>query len=350
MKRSKQLVFIAVLFLFFTPAHASGGQPGSYMLDQCVAVQTDPAIVYISAPEGYVAALEAGTGRLIWKSGKISCVLLARGRRLLGVASQNDKKHRCMLAVIDRVTGKIISYIKGPGAYSPNCIGDSINSGYKLSAFSMNGRDYLKSAYSWHPISGGAYRGPEYKNPPGSSGSSLASWEVVLSPPGITATSADLAGAEINMLTNPGGGYHSETFTVDGITAETDMSLNTGTSYNLILKRWKDGEALTDITMADSPWNSAGTAISLDRRHALAVYQLQQSLNPILYRVNVFSVVTGKKISSFDAKNWPLRSVVAGNILISYFPWVAFATDLGTGREIWSRPVRDLQYRGPYPP
>jgi hypothetical protein len=146
-----------------------------------------------------------------------------------------------------------------------------------------------------------------------------------------------------------GSDYHTERFMVDGITAQAFKKM-VKNQAQLILRRWRGSEALPDVKLGEPPWNSCGVVICGDRRHVLGVYQIPDKTNPFLYHIALYSTVTGEKKGEMDATSWPSVAQVCGNFLVCYFPWRVFVMDIKIGKEVWTKPVKDLTYRGPYPP
>jgi hypothetical protein len=324
--------------------------PGSYRLEQCVIVQPGSRpVVYYTRPDGQVEAIEVSNGKVLWHTGKASFPLLARGRRLLALLPASAGKIGYDLAILDPRSGQVRKRLPAPGEPIPGCPGDGLSGTFRLEAVTQDGRDCLVWTKTWHPTPGGAYRGPDYVYPPGSSGSKQGLYVVDLEneqilPPAGTYPSLSLRGQ-----TNPWGGYSIEPFEVDGITSQVAMEM-VNNHPHLLLRRWKDAEALPEVSLGEPPWNSCGVVVCADHRYVLGVWQVPEKHDPFLYHVGVFSSSTGEKKAEVDAASWPSTAQVFGNVLVAYFPSRVFGIDLSTGKEIWTKTVKDLTYRGPYPP
>lgn len=128
------------------------------------------------------------------------------------------------------------------------------------------------------------------------------------------------------------------------------------------LKRWdaETGEALADVTLFDGGLNFR--SVSADQRHLLA--SRRDVSDSRIWEWAVFSLETGAKVAELrhnepgawffvsgfrliHETNVTLRDV-GGQVVVE--PGKLRAVDLETGTEVWSHAIRDIKYRGPYPP
>jgi hypothetical protein len=254
----------------------------------------------------------------------------------------------CRLAVLNARSGKILKMLDEPDSKPVGCVGEGINGSFHLRTVTRDGRDYLIAVKKWWPTPGGAYM-PNRVYPPGSSGETKEFFRVDLDQAKLTPAPDEIPDPTLKIIQNPKGGYYSEPFEVDGIKAQTSMEV-VETKFQLLLRRWKGEEALPDTKLADPPWNSCGIVVSADRLNVLGVFQIPGKSDPFLYDVNLFSTLTGEKLAHTAAKSWPAAAQVCGKQLVCYFPWRVFVLDIASGKELWTKNVKDFTYRGPYPP
>jgi hypothetical protein len=127
---------------------------------------------------------------------------------------------------------------------------------------------------------------------------------------------------------------------------------------SVVLRRWnaRSGEGLPDVKLFGGALTFRG--LSADCRHLLA----SRAMDGWLW--SIYSMATGDKISEihmaapsshFFIRNGslvyisPAIMVRAGGRLKIDQPRRLSAMDLRTGNELWSRPIRETTYLGPYP-
>jgi len=119
----------------------------------------------------------------------------------------------------------------------------------------------------------------------------------------------------------------------------------------VILSRWdrETGQALPDIVLL-----AAGLGLHLpsaDGRFFLAT-KLAEPAGPARARFIwiIFSLETGERVAEFRNDLPEAPFFVWRSTLVHVVPPGVRAIDLKTGAEVWSRPIRETRYRGPYPP
>jgi hypothetical protein len=230
-----------------------------------------------------------------------------------------------------------------------DCAGEGINASFDEEGYTQNGHDYLIWIKKWWPTPGGANKGSDYYYPPGSSGTKQGGFEIDLLKSETLPLSGTFPVMTLRTQSNPWGGYSIEPFKVDDVTAQAAMEMRDN-QLHLILRRWKGSESLPEVGLGDPPWNSCGVLICGDRRNVLGAWQNPDKKDPFTYHIGLFSTVTGEKISEMDATSWPSSAQLCGNYLVCYFPTRVFVMDISKGKEVWTQPIKDLTYRGPYPP
>jgi hypothetical protein len=131
-----------------------------------------------------------------------------------------------------------------------------------------------------------------------------------------------------------------------------------GGAASVVLRRWnaRTGEGLPDVKLFGGELTFR--SLSADCRHLLA----SRAMDGWLW--SIYSMATGDKVAemhmSAPAAQFFIRSdslfyvapatvVRAGGQLKIEQPRKLLAIDLKTGRELWSRPLRETAYLGPYP-
>jgi len=329
------------------PAHA----PESYTLSQCAIVQTgDQPRVYLTSESGRLEAVEVPSGRTIWRTAKAAFPLMARGTRVLVSMPPAAKGNGgCGLAILDARSGAFLGAVPWPLAGSPGCVGEGISGSSHTSGFALEGRDYVRWESKWWPTPGGAYRGPHDSYPPGSYGEVHGVAEVDLLHAAVSPAASELMDSLPMLSSRTAGSAFTATFMVDGVAIQAARTM-AGNRVHLLLHRWKDGAPLPEISLGDPPWNSSGFQVTADRRHVLGVWQVPGAANPIRYHTEIYAATTGARVGVIEPTSWPVVSQLCGAILVAYVPSRVFAFELASGREVWSRTVKDLTYRGPYPP
>jgi hypothetical protein len=344
--KSGTLILIVAFFSSFVfPAMAQE----SYQINQCAVLQTGKKPrIYLTTPAGELEAVDVNTGKVMWRSKNISFAFLARGKRLLAALAPIVKgKTGCGLIILDSGTGKILHELTSQESEFMGCVEGALNASMSLESVRWNDRDFLVRTRSWRPMSGGVNR--EYKYPPGSFGADKKTYEVDLDNSRITPLAENIPDGELKMITNPSGGYHSETFTAGGITAQAALEM-TDNRFHMTLRRWKGAEALPEVRLPDPESNGCGIVVSADRQDVLGIFQVPGKASPFSYHVNLYSAAGGEKLAGFETTGWPADFQLCGNKLAAFYPFRVFVVDIRTGREIWSKPVRDMAYRGPTPP
>lgn len=201
----KRFYWMTVLF---SAALASAAQadslvplePESFQLNQGAIVQISRPgqgetgkhpRVYLSDPSGELKSLDVPTGKILWRRTDGGYPLLARGNRLLALLPPSQGKPGCELAILDTRSGKTIKKLLNPTDLILEAPGEGLGDSYQIQCVTQDDRDVLVWTETWHPIPGGAYKGPDYVYPLGSSGQKQGLLVVdlaggaLLPPPGI---------------------------------------------------------------------------------------------------------------------------------------------------------------------
>ena len=344
-----RVISLLVLALLGVPL-SWAAPPESYALHPCALAQSGPhPRVYLTAPSDEVQAVDVATGKSLWHTAKASFVFLARDNRLLAAFPPAKGKPGCGLGILDARTGKVVKRLPALEGEGAGCVGEGISGSFHLEGATKDEGDCLIWTKKWWPTPGGAYRGPDYLYPAGSSGSKQGLVMVDLLKGEISPPVGFFPNTTLRTQSFPWGGYSTEPFQVGDVTAQASMEL-LGNRYQLVLRRWRSSESLPQVSLGNPPWNSCGVVVCGDHRNVLGVYQNQGKTDPFTYHIGVYDAATGGKMAEVDATSWPSAAQLYGNHLVCYFPNRVFVMNISTGKELWSRPVKDLTYRGPYPP
>jgi hypothetical protein len=136
---------------------------------------------------------------------------------------------------------------------------------------------------------------------------------------------------------------------VDDITAvATRKYVNPG--FQLLLHRWRGGNALPDVVVRGSAQNNDAISVSVDRRHVLGIVQDPAATPRFHYNIAVFSTITGRFVGRLVSELYPVVFVVWGHRLIYFFPDRVAIGDLASSQPLYQWALRDIHYHGSYPP
>jgi len=213
-----------------------------------------------------------------------------------------------------------------------------------MEAFSVQGRDYVVWRSRRTHVSG-AYM-PE-RHEPVYRDSGMA--EVDLFRGTLIPVSEEMPDRSLKIQVNPEGGYHTEPFDVDGVTAVASTDHVSG-KVQLVLRRTRDAAALPDVVLCEPPGGSVGVQVSADRRYVAGSCPDPATVPRYHYGVVVHSTVTGERVGRLVSAAWPAAFVVWNGLLLYFFPDSVHVGSFSAGKELFAWPVKDLRYHGPYPP
>ena len=288
--------------------------------------------------------MDPRTGAVLWRANKAAFPLMARGHRLLALLPQVPGTQGWRLGVLDVRSGVILSRfpIWGGGG---GAVGDGLGSSTGMEAFSVQGRDYVVWRSRRTHVSG-AYM-PQRQPEPVYRDSGMA--EVDLFRGTLIPVSEEMPDRSLKIQVNPEGGYHTEPFDVDGVTAVASTDHVSG-KVQLVLRRTRDAAALPDVVLCEPPGGSVGVQVSADRRYVAGSCPDPATVPRYHYGVVVHSTVTGERVGRLVSAAWPAAFVVWNGLLLYFFPDSVHVGSFSAGKELFAWPVKDLRYHGPYPP
>ncbi len=317
-------------------------QPESYALAQCAVVQLGTAPrLYLTRPAGEVEAVDLGSGSVLWHTTHAAFPLMARGGRLLALLPAVSGRPGFRLGVLDARSGAILLRFPSWGTGSGS-VGEGLGSSSIMEGLSTNGRDYVVWRRWWQRVSG--------KPQPTEIHLDSSAAEVNLLRGTLIPVSRGFPARSLRLRSDP---IRPEPFEVAGITAVAATEQR-GERFRIVLRRKRGEETLPDVVLCEPDVHDAFVdalvAVSADRRHVLGACQDSSTTPRYSYDIVVHSTVTGERVGHLISKGWPLSSVVWNGRLVYYFPERVDVGDLSTGRMLLERPLRDLSYRGEYPP
>ncbi len=315
----------------------------SYALSQCAIVQlgTIPRL-YLALPDSALAAVDVRSGALLWRTKKAAYPLMARNDRLLAVLPPPPAGQGWRLAVLDARSGRILARLPVWGAGS-GTLEAGLGSSTTMEAVSRDGRDFVVWRSTVQAVSGVVHPIP----PPTYTTTGAA--EVDLLKASLVPTSEEVPGADNKYHANPEAGYHFGPFDVDGVTLVAAREFRDG-RFKIVLHRTRGDVGLPDVELCEPSRNSDYVGVSADRRYILGGCQDPKTTRRYSYDVVVYTSVAGEKVGELLSDAWPGSSAVWRDRLLFFTPDRVEGWDLSTGRKLFQRSVRNLSYRGPYPP
>jgi hypothetical protein len=326
----------SVLTVADTPAYAE-----SFSLSQCAVVQLGAAPrLFIALPSNELAGIDVRTGRLLWRTAKAAFPLLARGNRILALLPPVAGKPGWLFGVLDARSGAVLARFP-PWGQGSGTVGEGMGTSMGLEGVSQGGHDYVAWRSRSQPMSGVPGNYPIYVD----SGAA----QVDLTRATLIPTPKRIPSRYLAVHVDHPAGYHTDLFAVDDITAVAARKyVNPG--FQLLLRRWRGGNALPDVVVLGSAQNSDAISVSADRRNVLGIVQDPAATPRFHYNIVVFSTITGRLVGRLVSELYPAGFVVWGHRLIYFFPDRVAIGDLATAQPLYQWALRDLNYRGPYPP
>jgi PQQ-like domain len=303
---------IAATSVALVPTPASSQ---SHELRPGVVVDLELGSVYLMSPDGALESTRLDTGETLWRVERGGQPLAVSGQRLLAASTPQGRAPELGIVAYDAATGQIaftseIALPSGVQALAANTLSES----FLTKAVPSGGNVYISWGYTSFPTRGMLLDQQGGTQPTQRSGTVLYDTETRRSspvlmdslPPAVVTTLAPAAQAR----TNP-----NERLSIDGrhtLRSERIADNNTWENYE-----W---------TIVD---NNTGAEVGRLRSHlSQASFMVDDS------RI-VFDVGPYSRLVDGAMRDRPLSVHVV---------------DLTSGGEVWTRPVRDTAFRGPYPP
>jgi hypothetical protein len=325
-----------------------------------VVVDQAHARAYVMSPAVAIDAVDLGSGRLLWSTRRAAKPLILAGDVLIGQAEVPDRPNTLRLVGLDVAKGGHPTFeadVDLP-AGTVASIADGLGTSLRVAAWRHADAIVLPWTFSQVDVGGPPPRdggdharritGTIRLDPRTGSARLLGPAETAAPPPSIPAAIA--AKALPGPLWNTGR-----------VVATARRSVPTGKS-GMTLLRWDcaTGDAFPDLALFGPEYTLRYP--SPDHQHLLA--STPQPGTPRPWRWRIFALDSGARVADIDME-WagapffvrpglliheaPLeRRMVAGKVVEE--PLRLRALDLASGQELWTRPIRDTAYRGPYPP
>jgi outer membrane protein assembly factor BamB len=278
---------------------------------------------------GGVKALDAKTGKLVWKSAAAAKPLGLSDSHLI-VQLESGKEPALKLGSLDARTGQSIA---SASARLPSDVVPSIVPNLKgtFSAIAHN-LPNGEAVVSWQYVQ----RTPR-SLPPGTE-SNLPPKQGMAPPPAASQQLATRGAVRFNPSTGALGEVEAENL-ASVPTSQTTLSELPGTA---------EGRQFLSVDGRNYLVSSRTERTSETNKYTLTVYDRQTDARLGQFKSSVAAApfyVTGSKVIYEIGP-----SVTRTSTGLSEQPRRIEGVDLASGKEIWSTPIRDATYRGPFPP
>jgi hypothetical protein len=312
-------------------------------------------------PRDGIDAVDLASGRSLWSTTRASKPVILEGDLLLAQADAPGKGNTLRLVGLDVAKAGQVTFeadVELPEGVGVS-IADGLGTSFRVAAWTHGNAIVLSWKFSELYVggpppkdTGGLARtvtGAVKIEPKAGQARPLGPDETP-APPAPKAPAKIVAGAPAGQLWNTG--------TVVATTKRVPANGKSGTA----LARWNcaTGEALPDVALFGAEYTQRYP--SADQHHLLASKADRAAALP--WHWLIFSIESGSRVAEVHMDSagapfyvWrnmlvyespPEQRVVAGKRIDE--PLRLRALDLGSGRELWTWPIRDTAYRGPYPP
>lgn len=318
----------------------------SLQLAQGVIVQLNPSpTLYLPDPASGIDAVAVETGQVRWHDTMATVPLVARGARLLALASRFPGRNDAKFVFLDTESGRIVAELPtleiphwGPLTYLG---GQGSEAWFALEGRSKGGRDFLIWRYRTQRRVQGAtppkLARPLTEGEPEDSGVV----EVDLAAATMHPTRETFADRTVPTKRDRAGGSEWGPFEIDGVRVTLVRAVGR-TATMLLLRRRRGGKALSDVVVSKRRANDCSLSASLDWHDVLSGCQIAGAQNPFMYALTVYAAASGQRIGHIVLDTWPSSFVVWNKKLVYFFPWHVGMVDLGSGERAFDRPTRDI--------
>jgi hypothetical protein len=344
LRKRSSLITVALIFASsLTPAQSPppAAVPESQTLSVGVIVQlTTPPVLFVMNPTSGVDAVDLRSGRLLWHSTHAAAPLLARGNALLALAPPLPGKTGGRLFVLDTHTGDVVAQLPDLEIQDWSVVLEQgLRTSLEIYGCVRRGRDFLVWKGETRDVS-------PVLHPARREGQvARGAVEVDLDRATLAPTTDVFPDRFLAMKSDGRGGSLWEAFETGGIRV-TLAKLIRHNSFIILLRRARGRELLPDVILAGPATAFSNPEVSVDRRHVLVAYYKGKGG----YDVTTFDAATGKRLRHLVTDSWPAPFLIWDDLLVSYTPSVVKVADLASGKALFEHAVRDLAYRGPYPP
>ena len=340
----KHISLISVALIFASGATTAqspppAAEPESQTLSIGVIVQrTTPAVLYVMNQTTGIDAVDLRTGTLLWHSDHAAAPLLARANELVAVAPPLPGRTAGRLFVLDTRTGDVRSQLPDLEVNGWRVVLEQdLRTSFELYGCVRRDRDFLLWKAETRDVSPVAHpaRGGQVVR---------GAVEVDLARATLVPTTEVFPERFLAEKSDGRGGSVWEPFQTGGVRVTVAKPIRHN-SYIILLRRARGRETLPDVILAKRPTQFWNPEVSVDRHHVLVAYYDKER-----YDVTAFDAATGKRLGHLVIDSWPAPFLIWDHLLVWYTPSVVRVADLASGKTLFAHAVRDLAYRGPYPP
>lgn len=311
----------AAVFLMPAYSYAAELRPG-------VVVDVDRGRLYLMSPNRTIEAVDLGNGGVLWTSNQAARPLVLGNGLLTAQSEEAPSPNTLGLVVLDAERGRSVA--KNSVALPPNVrasIDDRLSSKFVASAVTVGENSFVSWEHREAPVRG---------IPPGTDDAD----------PRERAPAAALVRRETSGVVR--------------------LNLRSGEVSAMAPGDMPPGarEARRAFTAALAVSEDPSQRRSIDGRHVLRSERIADDRVWDKYRWTIIERATGGKVGELRSHLSQSAFIVVKNRIIFdtgpfarrtdagivQQPPMVRAVDLGSGKEVWSRPIRDTAYRGTSPP
>jgi hypothetical protein len=307
--------------------------PNTFLLRPGVVVDAADKRAYVMSVEGGIDAVDLNAGGKLWNNKASARPLTVAGRRLVSQAELSGAENSMKLVVLESATGaELTTGTKG------------LPQGVEASVVETLKGEFIAEA------------APAGEN-------AVVTWKFLERPLRGMLPARDRRAQEkatdLTLLKQTTGGD-------DATSGAFQLNLTTGATSAVADPNFLHSLEITaslrdEKRMADLP---DGQVLSADGRHVLVSRPAGDAQAWERYIVTVYERDTRRRVGEFRTHFSVTSFFVSGSLIVfdteAYVqttpdgsttePLKLRAVDLATGKEVWSRPIRDTAYRGPSPP
>lgn len=313
------------------PAAPTPPNANPFQLRPGVVVDPVRRVAYIMNPDGAVEALDLGAGTQLWSTREAAKPLAVAGEKLVAQAEASDAGNALPLVVMESKSGEVVTKaVRGlPAGVKPSIV-ETVNGEFTAFAEAEGGNalvawQYLKRHLrGMHPNTKDTISGTETEGVQSLSDeqSRSGAFRLNLS----TGATSNVSGPGIPTIMSMQQKVLPAAERLPGL-PETQV-LSADERYILVSERVED----------DRVWEKYKLTV-YDRAGRAPVGEFRSHFSVVPFFVTDSTVVFERRPS--------IRRAEAGLVEESL---ALRAVDLKTGRELWTRPIRDTSFRGPFPP
>ena len=271
---------------------------------------------------------------------------MVRGERLLALMPVPRATFGWRLAVLSARSGSLLSRLPKWGQEGwEGTVGGGMGSMTTMWGVAKDGRDFVVWQQRVTPVSGARLTIPR----PGYTKTGAA--QVDLARGTLVPVNEEFPNTDLPVQMDRRGGYSVGPFEAEGLTVQAVVQRDAQT-MRIVLRRARGASTLPDVELCHVPWNSAGVSVSVDRRDVVGACQERSRAGTVRYWYDlvVHATLTGERVGHVQSEAFPGSWLLWKDKLVFYVPERVVVMDLSRGKKLLERPLRTMQYMGPYPP